>query len=124
MKTLRGAAPTASSGGVRTAAATTASDPGWNQKWRGPLRKALDRLRDAVRPLWQHAATPLFRDPEAARDGYIQVLLDRSAASQQAFFDEYCTHALSQCGKDHSSEADGDGAAHSADVHQLWMVLR
>ena len=69
---------------------------GWNQKWRGPLREALDRLRDAARPLWQHAAEPLFRDPGAARDGYIRVILNRSAASIQAFFDEYCTHALSQ----------------------------
>ena len=69
--------------------------PGWNQKWRTPLREALDWLRDAARPLWQQAAEPLFRDPGAARDGYIRVILNRTASVQQLFFDEHCPRALS-----------------------------
>ncbi|MEO6965751.1 MAG: DUF3536 domain-containing protein [Acidobacteriaceae bacterium] len=67
-------------------------EPGWNQKWRAPLRTALDSLRDAVRPLWTGAAAQLFNDAEAARDGYIHVLLNRSPVSQHAFFDKYVAH--------------------------------
>ncbi len=66
--------------------------PGWNQQWRAPLRAALDWLRDGVRPLWTQAARPLFNDPEAARDGYIHVLLDRTSTAQQNFFDTYAPH--------------------------------
>ncbi|MES2220097.1 MAG: DUF3536 domain-containing protein [Acidobacteriota bacterium] len=70
--------------------------PDWNQKWRGPLRDALDWLRDECRPLWQKSATTLFHDPAIARDDYIQVILNRTSASQQAFFEEHCLRTLSQ----------------------------
>ncbi len=73
----------------------TGQHPDWNQKWRAPLRDALDWLRDAARPIWQESATSLFHDPAAARDGYVRVLLDRNQASQQAFFDEHCLRPLS-----------------------------
>lgn len=69
--------------------------PSWNQRWRKPLREALDWLRDAVRPQWQKAAEMLFRDPAAARDAYIRVLINRTGAVQQAFLDEHGLHALS-----------------------------
>jgi alpha-amylase/alpha-mannosidase (GH57 family) len=41
-----------------------------NQAWRGPLRRALDVVRDAAARLYEDAAGDLFRDPWAARDGY------------------------------------------------------
>jgi alpha-amylase/alpha-mannosidase (GH57 family) len=50
---------------------------GWNQKWRGPLRDALDWLRDSVAPLSEEAAQGLFADFWAARDAYIEVVLAR-----------------------------------------------
>jgi (1->4)-alpha-D-glucan 1-alpha-D-glucosylmutase len=49
--------------------------PGWNQKWRGPLRRALDSLRDATRPLYQREAYLLLKDPWRAFDDYVEVLL-------------------------------------------------
>ena len=73
----------------------TGQYPDWNQKWRGPLRGALDWLRDATRPMWQQAATALFHDPAIARDDYIHVILNRSLASQQAFLEEHCLRTLS-----------------------------
>jgi alpha-amylase/alpha-mannosidase (GH57 family) len=50
----------------------------WNQEWRAPLRQALDWLRDTVASLYQESALQLFSDPWAARDDYIDVILDRS----------------------------------------------
>ncbi len=70
----------------------TGGDPEWNQKWRAPLRAALDWLRNNVRPLWTRAATQLFKDHKAARDGYVRVLLDRGSISQQMFFDVHAAH--------------------------------
>lgn len=59
--------------------------PGWRQHWRGPLRQALDWLRDEVAALYEKKAAPLLKNPWAARDDYISVILDRSAESAAAF---------------------------------------
>ncbi len=53
--------------------------PGWNQEWRGPLRESLDFLRDSTAALAEQAADALLKDLWAARDAYIEVVLDRSA---------------------------------------------
>jgi len=59
--------------------------PGWNQEWRAPLREALDWLRDEVAPLYEKKAARYLKDPWAARNDYIQVILDRSPESQDRF---------------------------------------
>jgi Domain of unknown function (DUF3536)/Glycosyl hydrolase family 57 len=58
----------------------TGGAPGWNQAWRAPLRRALDWLRDELAPFYEEAAREFFPDPWAARDAYIEVILDRSQA--------------------------------------------
>ncbi|SEG23456.1 Glycosyl hydrolase family 57 [Bryocella elongata] len=69
--------------------------PGWNQKWRGPLRHALDLLRDRTAPMAEDLAAPLLKDLWAARDAYIHVVLDRSPDNVERFLDEHATHELS-----------------------------
>ncbi len=59
--------------------------PDWNQEWRGPLRAALDWLRDEVAPRYEKMAARYFKDPWEARNNYIHVILDRSAASKDRF---------------------------------------
>ena len=49
----------------------------WNQKWRRPLRDALDWLRDKLAEVYVDEASKLFRDPWQAREEYIQVIRDR-----------------------------------------------
>lgn len=63
----------------------TGGQPGWNQSWRRPLREALDWLRDTVGPLWEEAASAHLRDPWAARDDYIDVVLERSDEALASF---------------------------------------
>jgi len=51
---------------------------GWNQEWRAPLRAALDWLRDELAPFYEQKAGPLLKDVWAARDEYVQVILNRA----------------------------------------------
>ena len=69
--------------------------PGWQQEWRGPLRAALDWLRDSINPKFEQAAGELLKDPWKARNDYIGVVLDRSPANEDAFFAEHAGRALS-----------------------------
>jgi alpha-amylase/alpha-mannosidase (GH57 family) len=68
--------------------------PGWNQQWRTPLRQALDELRDAIAPLTQQEGAKLFTDVWAARDKYIDVILDRSEEVTDRFFENHQNHKL------------------------------
>jgi alpha-amylase/alpha-mannosidase (GH57 family) len=57
----------------------------WNQEWRAPLREALDWLRDEVAPCYEKMAGRFFKDPWAARNNYIHVILDRTPESRERF---------------------------------------
>ncbi|MBA2282070.1 MAG: DUF3536 domain-containing protein, partial [Acidimicrobiia bacterium] len=54
---------------------STGGEPGWNQAWRGPLRAALDLLRDHGREVFERRGGAVFAEPWAARDAYVDVLL-------------------------------------------------
>ncbi|MHB1133382.1 MAG: malto-oligosyltrehalose synthase [Chloroflexota bacterium] len=73
-----------------------AGHAGWNQQWRGPLREALDWLRDELAPRFEAEAGRYLRDPWAARDDYIEVILDRSPESLDRFLDEHSTRLLAE----------------------------
>ena len=68
--------------------------PGWNQQWRRPLRDTFDWLRDQAAAALDNAGRLLFKDPWAARDGYIGVLLARTPAARDRFLAEHALHAL------------------------------
>ena len=70
--------------------------PGWNQAWRKPLRQALDELRDAIAPLTEQEGNKLFKDVWAARDAYIQVVLDRDEVRANRFFLEQQRRPLTE----------------------------
>jgi alpha-amylase/alpha-mannosidase (GH57 family) len=67
---------------------------GWSQEWRAPLRAALDWLRDELAPLYEQKAGPLLKNPWAARDEYIEVVLNRAEENVLNFLGKHATHSL------------------------------
>ena len=67
---------------------------GWNQRYRKPLRDALDMLRDRLVPLFESAAVEYLTDPWAARDAYIAIINDRSEENVRRFFEKHAVHPL------------------------------
>lgn len=65
--------------------------PGWHQKWRAPLRKALDFIRDEMVKTFEQKGRIYFKDPWAARNDYIELILDRSLDAQHRFFLRHAT---------------------------------
>ncbi len=67
---------------------------GWNQRWRRPLRDTFDWLRDQAAAALDNVGRILFRDPWGARDAYIAVVLERSAAARDQFLAAHAAHQL------------------------------
>ncbi|HTL69929.1 MAG TPA: DUF3536 domain-containing protein [Candidatus Eisenbacteria bacterium] len=65
---------------------------GWNQQWRAALRDAFDFLKEAVDEVYE-AETKFLKDPWAARNDYIAVMLDGSPASRRAFVSRHARRA-------------------------------
>jgi alpha-amylase/alpha-mannosidase (GH57 family) len=72
----------------------TGGEVGWTQGWRGPLRKALDSLRDVLASDFQELGSELFHEPWDARNFYIDLILDRNR-SQKEFFARHARTSLS-----------------------------
>jgi len=68
--------------------------PGGSQAWRGPLREAMDYIRDSLAPRFEQAMAKYVRDPWAARNDYIDVILDRSDAGLERFFSRHAHRTL------------------------------
>jgi len=62
----------------------TGGEPGWNQAWRGPLRAALDQVRDRAVAVFERRAPAVLHDPWGARDAYIDVLVGASTVERFA----------------------------------------
>ena len=76
----------------RDCGCSTGAPPGWNQRWRTPLRTALDHVRDAAAAAFDSRGAELLRDPWAARDAYIGVHL--GALSRTAFLERHAVRDL------------------------------
>jgi len=74
----------------------TGGHPDWRQKWRGPLRAALDGLRGRLASDFESGLKGRVSDPWKLRDDYIDVILDRSPASVGAFFARHGLGRLSR----------------------------
>ncbi len=68
----------------------------WNQAWRAPLREALDWLRDSLASRYEETGRELLREPWAARDDYVNVILDRSPENVSRFLAEHSARPLDE----------------------------
>ena len=65
---------------------STGGHPGWNQKWRKPLREALDYLRDHFAEIFEQEGAKYFNtDVWEVRNRYIEVILDRTYSKIKKF---------------------------------------
>ena len=79
---------------------STGGHPGWNQKWRKPLRDALDYLRDELVKVFEEQAPNYFnKDCWEVRNKYIQVILDRNLMNVLKFQNEHFRPELSDAQK-------------------------
>ena len=67
--------------------------PGYHHKWRKPLRKAMNFLRDKLAEIYESGG--MFIDAWDARDKYISVILDRSPENIDSFLREATGRELS-----------------------------
>lgn len=74
---------------------STGAQAHWNQKWRKPLRQALDYLRDELINLCSVEGTKYYNDFWQARNNYIDVILDRSEDNINKYLKENCKKQLS-----------------------------
>jgi hypothetical protein len=76
-----------------------APEHGWNQRWRGPLRAALDSLQTASASFYEDAASALLLDPWGARDAYGEVV-DEEVPARDALLATFGTDALEAGGEE------------------------
>ena len=75
---------------------STGGHPGWNQKWRRPLRDALDYLRDELAKVFEKEGSKYFNtDVWEVRNNYIDVILTRTEANIKKFQSKYFLPELS-----------------------------
>lgn len=68
---------------IRDCGCHTGGEPGWNQRWRTPLRLALDLLRDQNVAHFEATRGDLFLDPWRARDAGIELILDQNHSREE-----------------------------------------
>ena len=72
---------------------------GWNQKWRTPLRDAMDFLRDKLAVFYEQTAAKYLKEPWSARDEYILVILNRSPENISKFFLKHARRSSDEAGQ-------------------------
>jgi alpha-amylase/alpha-mannosidase (GH57 family) len=68
----------------------------YHQRWRAPLRAALDSLRLKLDAAFEREASVLLNAPWFALDDYIGVILDRSREGRESFLRRHSGRELSQ----------------------------
>lgn len=79
---------------TRDCGCQTGGEPGSNQKWRAPLRAAFNFLRDDTAVKFERVGSDLLRDPWAARNDYVNVMVDPRNA-RESFLARHTLRRLS-----------------------------
>ena len=86
----------------------------WHQKWRAPLRQALDFIRDEMIKTYEQLGSQYFKNVWAARNDYIELILDRSLDAQHQFFLRHATEKAWQ---------DRSGALKLLEMQRMAMLM-
>jgi alpha-amylase/alpha-mannosidase (GH57 family) len=77
----------------------TGGEGHWHQKWRAPLRDALDFIREKMITLYEEQMAAFTSDPWKLRDDYISVVLDRSKPNIRKFLNKHIERPLTDNAK-------------------------
>lgn len=72
----------------------TGGEDHWTQEWRAPLRDALEWLQTRFDTVYEREMQAYHPNPWELRDGYIEVLFQRSEAAKAAFFKKFFAEKL------------------------------
>jgi alpha-amylase/alpha-mannosidase (GH57 family) len=75
---------------------STGGPPTWNQRWRAPLRQAFDYLNDRLARIFTKEGANYLKEPWAARNDYIEVILDRREETIERFFSRHGVKGLTR----------------------------
>jgi alpha-amylase/alpha-mannosidase (GH57 family) len=75
---------------------STGGVPGWNQRWRAPLRQAFDYLNSRLAQVFEKEGAKYLKDPWAARNAYIEVILDRREEVMAGYFSRHGVKGLTR----------------------------
>ncbi len=68
---------------------------GWHQRWRAPLRNAMNWLRDELITLYEKEGSKYFKDVWQARNDYIDLILNKNEQTVMKFFSDNANKILS-----------------------------
>lgn len=68
--------------------------PDEHQRWREPLRRAIDALRQKLDAVFEREGSALFLDPWDARNAYVHIMLNPDDANRQAFLARHAPTAV------------------------------
>jgi len=71
-------------------------DTSWNQKWRTPLRDGINSLAGEMAIIFEKRSIKLLKDPWAARDDYVRLLINTSEQEYIAFIERHSLKTLSK----------------------------
>ncbi|MGA1796497.1 MAG: DUF3536 domain-containing protein [bacterium] len=70
--------------------------PHWNQKWREPLRTALQQLKHVLDDIYEEQARQHVKDPWETLVDYIDCILDRSEGRRNEFFSRHQVRSIEE----------------------------
>ncbi len=77
------------------------AEGGRHQRWRAPLRAALEGLRDRLSDVYEQKSKSVLNDPWAARDAYVTVAIDRSDDVLARFMASFAPDVYDAPGRTH-----------------------
>ncbi|MBK7569730.1 MAG: DUF3536 domain-containing protein [Bacteroidetes bacterium] len=75
---------------------TDGGHPEYHQKWRAPLRNALNWLKDQVDIIFEKEVSFITPNPWQLRNKYIELVLNRNENVIEPFFEKYCVIKVSE----------------------------